>query len=125
MLNSSHGVAYQAPVGRGFSADDLQTEQLRQLGEQLTVILPTLLDEGVGIYVAQIRQEQAMKALEQKLQESLAPEHRKPTHDLFRRRAEEQLQTEAKAAELAKAAAAIEAIKAAEVKVAKATEARR
>ncbi len=96
-LSAAHGVAYQPPVGRGFNADDLHTVELARLESELTLALPELVDEGMKLYINQLKQEAAMKAFNDKLSASLTPDNRKNTHAMLRIRAATAIAEAAKA----------------------------
>jgi len=98
---STHDALYTPPGGRGFSADDLQREQLKQIDKIFEEQLPALVEYGTAVYVEEIRQEERMKALQVKIRESLSPEHSVRANETLRRRAEEVLKAEAAAAKLA------------------------
>ncbi len=95
----SHDALYSPPVGRGFSADDLQREQLKQIDKIFEEQLPLLVEFGTAVYVEELRQAERMKALDLKIRESLSPEHGKRAREVLLRRAEEVLKSEAAAAQ--------------------------
>ncbi len=115
MNANPHDVTYSPPVGksfgfndpkdkdssRGYSADDLAREQLKQANAVLEAQLPALVDLGTQVYVEKIRFDRINAVLEEKLRASLSPEHAKRAREVFAVRAAEAL----KAEELAKLAA--------------------
>lgn len=94
-MNTTHDSLYTPPVGRGFSADDLQREQLKQIDKIFEEQLPALVEAGTAVYVEELRQRERMEALEAKMRESLSHEHIKRAREVLQRRAEEILKAEA------------------------------
>lgn len=105
-MSTSHDVMYAPPAGasygfsdpqhgRGFSADDLQREQLKQIDKIFEEQLPALVADGTSIFVEELRQEERMEAFEAKMRASLSPEHMARAREVLRRRAAEVLKAEA------------------------------
>lgn len=100
---NTHDSLYTPPVGRGFSADDLQREQLKQIDKIFEEQLPALVTTGTAVYVEELRQRARMEALETQLREALSGEHIRRAREVLQRRAEEFLKAEAVAKATAEA----------------------
>lgn len=93
-MSASHDVAYRAPQGRGYSADDLAKAEEAKLETELRQAMPALLKMGVATYIAQLRQEELMKSLEAEVLKSLSPELGRRAKLLFRSEADKQIKLE-------------------------------
>lgn len=93
-MSSSHDAVYQPPVGRGFSADDLAKAEEAKLETELRAAMPALLELGVETLVAQLKQEERMKALEVLVLKSLSPELGRRAREMFRSEADRRMKLE-------------------------------
>jgi hypothetical protein len=103
---NTHDSLYTPPAGRGYSADDLQREQLKQIDKIFEEQLPALVASGTQIFIEELRQNERMKAFEAQMRASLSPEHMVRAREVLQRRAEEAIKAEAVTAK-----AAAEAVK--------------
>lgn len=121
-MSTSHDVMYAPPAGssygfsdpqhgRGFSADDLQREQLKQIDKIFEEQLPGLVAAGTGVFVEELRQQKRMEEFETQMRSSLSPEHMTRAREVLRRRAEDVLKAEAAMNKLAAEAVAVATLK--------------